>query len=270
MNNDITISSPDFPRISYSKQGNGEVLMLLHGFPENHELWKPVLPTLSQKYTVISPDLPGSGNSTLDQENITIEEMAEAVIAIVKAEKIEKMVLAGHSMGGYISLAFAEKYPSYLKGLSLIHSTATSDDEEKKTKRQKSVALIRKGGKEAFIREMVPNLFAERFRKENKAIIATQTERGMMLSENSMIAFYNAMMNRTDRTAILRNANYPIQMIIGKEEKLAPMDVLIGQAAMADISFISVFEDSLHMSMIEQPDRLASDLINFTDYCFSR
>lgn len=270
MNQYINISSPDFPRISYSKQGSGEVLMLLHGFPENHELWQPVLPSLSEKYTIIAPDLPGNGNSTLDHESITIEAMAEAVIAIVKAEKIENMVLAGHSMGGYISLAFAEKYPSYLKGLSLIHSTATADDEEKRTKRQKSVALIRKGGKEAFIREMVPNLFAERFRKENKDVIARQTERGMLLAEISMIAFYNAMMNRPDRTVILRNANYPVQMIIGKEEKLAPMDVLLGQAAMADVNFVSVYENSLHMSMIEQPDRLASDLINFTDYCFSR
>ena len=92
----------------------------------------------------------------------------------------------------------------------------------------------------------------------------------MSLPEQSMISFYNAMMNRNDRTGILEDAVYPVQMIIGQEDTIAPMNVLLEQSAKADVNFVSVYENSLHMSMIEQPDRLANDLINFTQYCFSR
>ena len=116
---------------------------------------------------------------------------------------------------------------------------------------------------------MIPNLFAKSFREENKDVIDEQIERGMKLSDESIIAFYTAMMNRKDRTSILKAATFPVQMIIGQEETLAPMETLLEQGQMADVSFTSVYEDSLHMSMIEQPDSLTDDLINFTTYCFN-
>ena len=263
------VSGNGFSQMGYTLEGTGKPLMLIHGFPENHTLWQRIVPDLSENFTLVLPDVPGSGESKLEDGTITIERLADAMKSILDAENIEQVVIAGHSMGGYIALAFAEKYPSMVKGLSLVHSTATADDEEKKQKRQKSIELIRNGGKEAFIKEMTPNLFAKSFREENKEVIKEQIIRGMQLPEESMIAFYTAMMNRKDRTSILKTATYPVQMIIGKEETIAPMDLLLEQAAMADVSFASVYEDSLHMSMIEKPESLANDLLNFTTYCYT-
>ncbi len=265
------ISATGFPRIAYKKTGNGAPLMLLHGFPENHGLWQRIAPALSERFTLLLPDIPGSGESSLpDSPTISMELLSEAVKAIADAEGITGMVVAGHSMGGYTSLAFAEKYPSMMKGLSLIHSTATADDAEKKKKRQKSIDIIRNGGKELFIKEMTPALFARQFREQHEEVIQEQIRRGTKLADESIIGFYTAMMNRKERTAILKAANYPVQMIIGKEETLAPMNVLLEQATLADVSFLSRYENSLHMSMIEQPERLAYDLINFTAYCYSQ
>lgn len=270
MNQQKLISGDGFSQVAYTKTGNGEPLMLIHGFPEDHGLWRRIVPALSERFTLILPDIPGSGNSKLDNGEVTMEQLADAIKFIADTESISQLVIAGHSMGGYITLAFAEKYTSMMKGLSLIHSTATADDEEKKKKRKKSIDIIRKGGKETFIKEMTPTLFAKKFKEENLDVIQEQIKRGIRLSDESIITFYNAMMNRKDRTPILKNASYPVQMIIGKEETIAPMDVLLEQAAMADVGFVSLYEDSLHMSMIEHPKRLAADLINFTDYCFRR
>jgi len=265
-----TLETPQFSKLHYKKQGAGKVLMLLHGFPENSGLWKLILPALSAHFTVIAPDLPGAGKSASGELELTIDYLAQAVKFIADKEAVEEMVIAGHSMGGYVALAFAEKYPEFLKGLSLIHSTATADDDARKEKRRKTIEIIKKGGKDAFMKELIPALFSAKFRSEEKDIIATQIKRGNELSDESILSFYTAMMKRPDKTATLKNAAYPVQMIIGKEETLAPMNILLAQAAMAAVSFISVYENSLHMSMIEHPQRLADDLLNFTQYCFNR
>src|SRR5690606_25097329 len=115
-------------------------------------------------------------------------------------------VMVGHSMGGYIALAFAEKYPKVLKGLSLVHSTATADTEEKKETRRKSIALIEKGGKDAFVKGMIPNLFSNHFKGAHPEIIQKQIEQGQKLKAESMVGFYTAMINRPDRRNVLTEA----------------------------------------------------------------
>lgn len=265
-----SISTHRFSNIFYTKQGKGNVLFLLHGFPENHTIWNGILPALRNHFTIITPDIPGAGKSILDNADTSMEELADAMKAIAEHENIQEMVIAGHSMGGYVSLAFAEKYPSLLKGISLIHSTATADDEERKNKRKKAIEIIRKGGKNLFIKEMIPALFSKKFRMEKQDVITRQIDRGMILADESIISFYNAMMNRKDKIATLKTSNFPIQMIIGKEETIAPMNILISQATLSEISFIHLYKDVLHMSMIEHSEQMANDLITFTNYCFNR
>lgn len=126
------IHTDQFPCLAYRKFGEGPVIVLLHGFPENGNLWRDIWPALAKHNTVIIPDLPGSGESTFANEDLSIEHLAESVKLILDKEGIDEIVLAGHSMGGYIALAFAEKYPVMLRGLSLIHSTAAPDSDEKK------------------------------------------------------------------------------------------------------------------------------------------
>lgn len=257
-----------FPQLCYRKAGKGPAVMLVHGFPENCNLWHKIIPVLANSFTVLVPDLPGSGKSSFTG-NLSIEDMAEGLNLILEQEQIEKVVLAGHSMGGYTALAFAELYGAKLKGLSLVHSQAAADTDEKKETRRKAIALIRKGGKDVFVRQMIPNLFSKAFKAAYPEVIAQQIDRGMQLSADSMVAFYNAMINRPDRISTLySNINIPVQWIIGKEDTVAPPEKVAEQSNATNVSFVSVYKDSSHMSMIEQDKVLAEDLRSFMLYCF--
>ncbi|HRO43440.1 MAG TPA: alpha/beta hydrolase [Flavipsychrobacter sp.] len=263
------ISLQGFSNIQYRKQRSGNAIVLLHGFPEDGTLWEQVVPVLAKGFSVIVPDIPGSGGSKLEEQEISIDALADSIAGILEHEKIEEAVIVGHSMGGYIALSFAEKYRKQVKGLSLVHSTATADTEEKKAARRKAIDLIKKGGKEPFVRGMIPNLFAADFKELHPEIIERQIERGMKLSDTSMIAFYNAMINRRDRTNILSSADFPVQWIIGSEDNIVPLSSSLQQSTLASVNYVSLYNCG-HMSMIEAPERLANDLNTFGVYCYNR
>jgi 3-oxoadipate enol-lactonase len=262
------IKSSIFPVIAYRKFGAGPALVLLHGFPEDGGLWKPVWDMLAKQFTVIVPDLPGSGGSTWDSENITIEQMAESVHEVLRHEQVEMAVVAGHSMGGYTAMAFADMYPECLQGLSMVHSLATADTDEKKETRRKSIELIRKGGNQPFVKQMIPNLFAKAYKEGHPDIIKQQVERGLKLKPVNLIAFYNAMINRPDRTRILSKLGCAVQWIIGKEDNIASPENVLKQSKLAIVNFVSIYKGCGHMSMLEKPELLAKDLGDFSSYCY--
>jgi pimeloyl-ACP methyl ester carboxylesterase len=244
--------------------------MLLHGFPASGELWDGVFFQLSQQFTVLIPDIPGAGNSRLEGEVATMEQLATIVPAILDDAGIERCVLAGHSMGGYISVAAAELFPERLSGLFFVHSTALADDEAKKEKRAKSIALIRKGGREEFIRGMIPALFEENYRNAHPDIINQMKEEGLKLPTESMIAFYTAMMNRPDRTEVLRDAIFPVGWALGESDSTIPWQSCLQQSTLPRVNFIELYEQCGHMSMLERPEALCRQLLLFSDYCARR
>jgi len=157
-----------------------------------------------------------------------------------------------------------------LAGLSLIHSTATADDAEKKEKRRKTIELIRKGGKEQFIRGMIPTLFSEQFRNAHPEVMDERIEDGLKLPDESLIAFYNAMIGRPERLEVLRSAAFPIQWILGEEDTTIPWKSCLQQSSLPVVSFVNLFAQSGHMSMIEQKNLLQKDLLMFVSYCLDR
>lgn len=270
MNPTHTITTKHFPSLAYRRYGQGPAVMLLHGFPASGKLWEGIYFQLSQQFTVLIPDIPGAGNSRLEGEVVTMEQLANIVPAILDDAGVKTCVLAGHSMGGYISVAAAELYPQRLSGLFFVHSTAFADDEAKKEKRAKTIALIRKGGREEFIRGMIPSLFSEAFRKEHPEDVERMKEEGLKLPAESMIAFYSAMMNRPDRTTILKNVLFPVGWALGREDTTIPWQSVLQQCALARVNFIELFDRCGHMGMLEQAEALGLQLIRFTDYCSQR
>lgn len=259
-----------FPQLSYTIEGSsGPVLMLLHGFPDDSNLWRQIVPELSRTYTVLCLDLPGAGGSALPQDGkLTMEGMAEAVAAVADEVSAEPLIVVGHSMGGYTALAFAERFGTRLKGLSLVHSTAAADDEEKKSQRQKAIGLIQRGGKEAFLRDAVPKMFSSKTKEGNPDLVRRQVERGLRLPDSSAVAYYEAMIGRPERTAVLRDAAFPTQWILGKDDALIPLDKVLEQTHLASKSAVYIYEDVGHLAMLETPERLAKDLAEFADYCY--
>ena len=250
----------------YRKMGAGPALVLLHGFPESGTIWKNICDDLAASFTLIIPDLPGSGNSKLDTDT-GLDQMADLVKQILDKEGINKAVIAGHSMGGYVAFAFADKYPDRLSGLSLVHSTPLADDDEKKITRQKTITLIRKGSKNVFISQMIPNLFSDAFKRSNPEIVKQQVESGLKMEDDGMINFYNAMMLRPDLTNVLDKASFPVQWILGINDNLISYKKILRECYRSGINFVSFYNDCGHMSMFEAPKRLLDDLRDFAHYC---
>ena len=213
--------------LHFEKKGNGkETLVLLHGFMENLSIWSDMETHLSKDFTLLKIDLPGHGKSEVLTEVHTMELMAEAVKNVVESEHLEKFHLLGHSMGGYTSLAFAEKYPEKLKSLTLFFSTYFADDEEKKQQRIKSYRII-KDSFSHYVRAGIPNLFNQNERDvlEGKIEIALKTA----LSTNNLgaLACVKGMVERTDKKHILENLEAKILVIAGKHDNAVKTDKTI-------------------------------------------
>jgi pimeloyl-ACP methyl ester carboxylesterase len=260
------ISTDVFVNLQYRKTGSGPAIVLLHGFPVSGLLWSRVWDKIGEHNTVIVPDLPGTGGSA-GVANLSMELMADGVKAILDAEGITNAVIAGHSMGGYVCMAFADRYPEMVWGIAMVHSIASDDTEEKKETRRKSIALIEKGGKEPFVKQMIPNLFSPKSSQLHPEWIEEQIDEALKVPAESLSAFYNAMINRRNHTETLSKATFPLFWIAGKDDGVIPADKVIQQSMLASVNFVEVYDDCGHMGMIEQSERLADDINRFSKYC---
>lgn len=242
--------------IHYYIEGNGLPLIFVHGFGEDATVWDEQKEFLKQYCKIIIPDLPGSGKSIFkasapEQKAGTIEFYAECIHAIANEENILQCIMLGHSMGGYITLAFAEQYANRLKGFGLVHSTAFADSDEKKKNRKKGIELIGEYGSAAFIKNTTPNLFAQKFKTEQPAKIEELIAKGKDFSAMALQQYYTAMMNRPDRTSVLQNSEVPVLFILGTEDVAAPLTDVLQQVKLPEIAYIHIFENAGHMGMWE-------------------
>jgi pimeloyl-ACP methyl ester carboxylesterase len=175
----------------------------------------------------------------------------------------EPFVMIGHSMGGYITLAFAEKYPEGLKGIGLFHSTAYADSEEKKAIRQKGIEFMLQHGAALFIQQTTPNLFSPAFKKEHPEVIQEIIERYSNFSNESLVQYYKSMMARPDRTDILKKSTYPVLLIAGEHDTAIPADHVMQQSYLPSLSYIHLLQHSAHMGMLEEQEQANEILSNF-------
>jgi pimeloyl-ACP methyl ester carboxylesterase len=240
-------------------------LVLLHGFAEDSTLWDRQKEYLEDKQRLIIPDLPGSGKAPLASDGVTsMEGLAAAVKATLDAENIDQCIMVGHSMGGYVTLAFAELYPNRLKAIGLFHSTAYADTEEKKAARRKGIEFIQKNGAAPFIRQSTPNLFSERSRLEHPEWVSGPIQRYSNFDPRSLVSYYEAMIRRPDRSHILNNFIGPVLFIIGGQDNAVPLASSLQQCHIPSIAHIHILKDAGHMGMIEESDQAGLILDNFT------
>ena len=201
----------------YTTKGTGNPLVLLHGFLESTKIWEPFIEKLSAKRQVICIDLPGHGKSGNIGEIHTMELMADAVHTVLEHLKIEQASLVGHSMGGYVGLAFVEKFPGLTKSLVLMNSTPEEDSEEKKINRDRSISIVRKN-KKAFVSMAIRNLLPpENYLKFKKEIDELKNQANQM-SEEGIIAALKGMKIRTNRISLLKNFRNPKYLILGTKD----------------------------------------------------
>lgn len=210
--------------LNYEITGNGkENLVMLHGFMENLMIWEEMEQPLSKEFSIIKIDLPGHGLSKIYGEIHTMEMMAEEVKKVTDHLKLKTFHLLGHSMGGYVSLAFAEKFPEVLKSLTLFFSTFLADDDEKKEQRRKSFRII----KEAFptyVKAGVPNLFSANEKDILEGKINLAKEIALSTKTNGALAAVKGMIERTDKTLVIEKFDGKILVLAGKHDSAVNVD----------------------------------------------
>lgn len=253
--------------LSYRLAGTGAPILLLHGFGEDSTVWRKLVPGLAENYQLILPDLPGTGSSPVNN-SMRIEGLAEAVHAIIHEEGMDACPVIGHSMGGYVALALAEAYPNHVSALGLFHSTAYSDSEEKKEARRKAIALVKENGALPFLKKTVTGLFSKETRDQRPALVDEQLAGLHNFSDLSVVSYYQAMIDRPDRTHVLKTNGLPVLFIIGEyDEAVSPGDSL-RQSHLPEISYIHVLQHSAHLGMLEEAGRSLEILEGFLrDVC---
>jgi pimeloyl-ACP methyl ester carboxylesterase len=259
--------------IFYRITGAGKPVVLLHGFGEDGDIWKKQIDFLKDYFTLIIPDLPGSGKSDVIAD-MSIEGMAESIKAIMDFELprflpnqlgTEGVTIIGHSMGGYIALAIAEKYPSLVNKLGLFHSSAFADSEEKKTARLKSIDFIQNNGAYEFLKTAIPGLFfwGHDGSKPSDPYIEALIEKSKNFTSEALVKYYQAMIARPDRTAVLKNFLHPILFIIGEHDQAVPFAQGLQQSYLPNLSYIIILRNSAHMGMWEEADKANVALLQF-------
>ena len=248
--------------IHYRISGSGPCVVLLHGFGETGAVWDQQLSFLAKYYSVLVPDLPGSGASEAI-DDMSMEGLAACMAALIQDHTPEPHCLIGHSMGGYIALAYAEKFEDRLSGLGLFHSTAYADTPAKAESRKKAIELVSTKGPKPFLQVAVPGLFANSTAKKQPELIEKQIKDSHNFSASSIVSYYSAMMIRPDRCAVLTSFDKPILFILGNFDSLVPPEDLLAQARLAKYGYTYRLECSGHMGMLEEPEKTNQILTSY-------
>jgi pimeloyl-ACP methyl ester carboxylesterase len=249
----------------YTDAGSGDTLVFLHGFCENKQVWADFTEPLQQKFRTVALDLPGHGGNTENIKSYSIDSMAEDVKRQLAGLGIEKCLLVGHSMGGYVSLAFAEKYSHMLSGLCLFHSSALPDTEEKKETRNKAIAFVEQHGVVNFINPFIEPLFYEENRKELSREIEMMKEIGRRTPKEAVVGALAAMRDRPDRRQVLKETMLPVLFIFGKEDGAVPLDKALEQCHLPDNSMVRFLGKTGHMGMFERTSETRKTLEKFAE-----
>jgi len=251
-------------QIAYDLKGEGPTLIFLHGFGETRQMWKDYLPFF-EGYQTLTIDLPGAGDS--DVMDVSIARMAKIVNAVLLAEGIKKCVFIGHSMGGYVALAFAKMYEAKLLGFCLFHSQPHADTEEKKAGRNKAIKFVKKNGNDVYFKGLLPMLFAKDFIENNKNILDNLVNAASEMDKNAVIYQLQAMRDRPDNQSVLVHSTVPVCFIIGKKDIAVPAENSLNQTFLPKVSDIHILPNVGHMGMYEVTQKTVTILKEFIQFC---
>src|SRR5258705_8719398 len=249
-------------KIFYRITGAGKPVVLIHGFGEDGNIWNNQLEYLKDRFKLIIPDLPGSGQSEMI-DDMSMEGMTEMIHSIIHEENIDACPVIAHSMGGYILLALVEKYRNHVSALGLFHSTAYPDSEEKKAVRRKGIEFVKQHGAFEFLKTTTPNLFSQQTRDKRPELISELIASLDNFSPAALVSYYEAMMQRPDRTKMLQKATVPVLFIMGKYDNAVPFQDGLQQCHLPEKSYIYVLRNSGHMGMLEEKEKCNEILDKF-------
>ncbi len=249
-------------RIFYTDQGEGAPIVMLHGFLENRTMWDVLLPSLLQKYRVICIDLLGHGASECLGYIHTMQDFSEAVHAVINSLQLNSISMIGHSMGGYVGIAFAKAYPEKIKALCLLNSTPEADPDERKQLRLRANQMA-KTQFEQLVRMSFINLFDPSSKEQYQDAISEALAHALQTPVQGYIAANDGMRLRDDASTFWKNASFKKGMILGENDWIIDAQKH-KEAFAAHTDYFSIIKGG-HMSHISNSDSMLKELLRFLE-----
>ncbi len=249
-------------KVVYSQIGSGQPILLLHGFLEDRSMWAGFVLELAQKFNVISIDLLGHGETDSFGYVHSMQHHAEAVKTVLDAEAIDKVNIIGHSMGGYIALAFAKLFPEMVSKLVLFHSTAFADSDDRKKDRERVIQLVQRS-KSVYIKTVLPSLFADDTRKGLKDEIQGLIDLANGFPKQGIVANIRGMMDREERIDVLRDAAIPKLIIHGELDPIISTNDMKSLADLNPNIQLKIVAGIGHMGHLEAPEICLDHIVEF-------
>ena len=241
-------------QLAYERRGMGTPLVLLHGFPLDHHLWDEVVPLLEDSFELIIPDLRGFGESTMGDIPDNLDTYASDIAGLLDHLGIQQAAIAGHSMGGYIALAFVRLYPERVRGLGLVASQVLADTPERKEGRYKSAAAVSENG----IGSVVDTMTTKFTPDERLQAYARQSMEQQQPA--AYIGALRAMAERRDSTPLLSTFNFPVVVVHGDADALVPIErAREVKEALPQVHLVEI-SGAGHMPMMEDKEKTAEAL----------
>jgi 3-oxoadipate enol-lactonase len=264
LKNEFRIAVNDI-MVSYTDDGKSGApsLIFIHGFPFNKSMWNHQVKVLKNKYHVITYDIRGHGNSDNGNENFSIELFAKDLISFMDLLKIDKTMLCGLSMGGYISLNAISDSPERFDALVLSDTQCIADTTEAKEKRMNAIKNIRDAGVEKYADESIKNLFSPESFITRKNAISDVREMIIKTSEQSLCNALLALAMRKETCSKLQEIKIPVLIMVGKEDIVTPPAAALLMHEKIKNSSLHIIEHAGHLSNMENPDEFNKQLKKF-------
>jgi pimeloyl-ACP methyl ester carboxylesterase len=252
-------------RIHYTDSGDGAVIVLLHGYLESSEVWNGFSGKLALSFRVISVDLPGCGLSDVFGEVHSMEFMAMAIKELFDHLGIIKVFLTGHSLGGYVALAFLELFPDLLSGYCLFHSQPFADTPAAIEKRKREIEIVKMGKKNLMYPDNVMKMFASSNLEKFSDALQRSKNIASRIPGEGIIAVLNGMMIRPSRLTFMEEGKVPCLWILGSMDNYIPYDLIQKQVNLPDNAKIVILANSGHMGFVEEEElsvKIVRDFVN--------
>jgi pimeloyl-ACP methyl ester carboxylesterase len=250
--------------VSYDDLGEGIIpIIFLHGYPFNKSMWQAQLEFLSPHYRIILCDIRGFGASTDEDSRLSIDLFADDLKAFMDALLIEKAVLCGLSMGGFIALNAMKRFPERFEALLLCDTMCITDTSEVKAARYATIKDIEAGSLEVFNEKFIKSVFHEDALANHKQVVANLRSMVFANTQNIITKGLVALAERSETCDNLPNITLPTLIICGRADEVTPLAESEFMAAHIPGAVLQIIDDAGHVSNLEQPEAFNQHLLNF-------
>lgn len=249
--------------LAVGEAGSGVPLLLVHGFPLSSQMWEPVLPPLAEAARVITVDLRGFGDSQAPADGYTMDRLAADVMAVADVMGVDRFVLAGHSMGGYVAFRVAARGPDRLAALVLVDSRAEADDEAGRRRREEAITRIVGGGRENFLDDFIPNLVAPDTRRRSPRLLDELRAMAQGVPDRVLAGCLAGMRDRPDSRELLPTLTVPVLVMVGEDVAITPPASAQAMADAVGRAQLAIIPGAGHTPPMERPVAAAEVMVAF-------